>query len=77
MPFLPSSTRQQPANLLAVFVAGHAEVARRRALPDAVQQAGPKPAPLRIVLLDVEAAGAKLEDALEHLDRGAQALGAR
>ena len=34
----------QPANLLAVFFLGDAEVARGRALADAVQDARPKPA---------------------------------
>ena len=53
-----------------------AEVARGGALVDAVQQARPEPPPARVVLLDVERAGAELEDPLQHLDRRPQALGA-
>ena len=42
-----------------------------------MQQAGAEPAPARVVLLDVERAGAELEDPLEDLDRPPQALGPR
>src|SRR5207244_1078307 len=64
------------ANLLAVLLLGHSEVARRRTLADAVQQTGPEPAPAAVVGVDVQRAGAELEDALEHLDCLAQGAGA-
>ena len=41
------------------------------------EQAGAKPAPARVVFLDVQRAGAELEDPLQDLDRPAQALGPR
>src|SRR5262249_47463447 len=74
---LPFEHEPQRADLLSIGFLGHAEIARRRALPDAVQKARPEPAPARIVFLDVERAGAEFEDALQHLDRRPQALGAR
>src|SRR5262249_39670495 len=49
----------QGTNLLAIRFLGDAEVARRRALMDAVQEARPEPAPARIVLLDVQRARAE------------------
>src|SRR5262249_51592071 len=67
----------QRPDLLAILLLRDAEVARGRALVDAVQEAGAEPAPARVFLLDVERAGAELEDALEYLHRVAQALSAR
>ena len=67
----------QRPDLLAVLFPGHPEVARGGTLADAVQDAGPEPAPALVVFLDVEGAGAELEDALQHLHGQAQALGAR
>src|SRR5262249_31003627 len=52
-----------------------AEVARGGALVDRVEKAGSEPSPAGVVLLDVERAGAELEDLLEDLDRAAEALG--
>ena len=54
----------------------HAEIARCRALTDAVQQARPKPAPAAVVGVDVQRAGAELKDALQHPDGVAQRAGA-
>ena len=73
--FLPSRKRRRRRMSLAVVLAIDPQVARRRALVDRVQQAGAEPAPARVVLLDVQRAGAELEDPLQHLDRAAQALG--
>src|SRR5262249_29870476 len=66
----------QRADLLAVVLLGDAEVARGGTLADRVQDARPEPAPALVVLLDVQRARAELEDALEYLHGGAQALGA-
>ena len=66
----------QFADLLAVFFLRHAEVARGRALADAVQQAGAEPAPAVVVGADVQRAGAELEEALQHLHRLPQGAGA-
>ncbi|MBI3412128.1 MAG: HigA family addiction module antidote protein [Planctomycetes bacterium] len=76
LPLLAFQHQTQAADLLAVVFAADAEVARRRALPDAVQEARAKPAPARIVFLDVERASAELEDPLQNLEGGPQALGA-
>ena len=65
----------EPADVLAVGLAVDPQVARGGALVDRVQQAGAEPPPAGVVLLDVERAGAELEDLLEDLDRPAQALG--
>ena len=61
--------------LAAVGFAIDAQVARGRALIDRGEQAGPEPAPARVVFLDFELAGAKLEDALKDLNGAAQGLG--
>ncbi len=65
----------EPADVGAVGLAVDPQVARGGALIDRVQQAGPEPPPAGVVLLDVERAGAELEDPLQDLDRPAQALG--
>ena len=41
---------------------------------DAVQNAGPKPTPTRIIRLDVQRASAEFENALQHVDRQAKTL---
>ena len=61
----------------AVALAIDSQVARGRALVDRREQAGAKPLPARVVFLDIQRAGAELEDPLENLDRPAQALGPR
>src|SRR5262249_8027236 len=66
----------QGADLLAVLLLGDAEVTRGRTLPNIVENAGAEPAPAFVLRVDVEGAGAELEDALQHLDGGAEALGA-
>src|SRR6185437_3184654 len=58
------------------FLLGNPQVARRRALVDAGQQAGPEPTPLFVPLVDVEAARAEFEDLLQYLDRPSQGAGA-
>ena len=73
---MPSSTRRSERICLRYSSLRDAEVARGGTLADAVQQARPEPAPALVVRLDVERAGAELEDALQHLDRLPQALGA-
>src|SRR5262249_58727102 len=50
--FLPFQDESQRADLLAVGLLRHAEVARRRALMDAVQKTRPEPAPARVILFD-------------------------
>src|SRR5439155_6140227 len=67
----------QRADLAAVIFAADAKVTGRRALVDTVQDARAEPAPALILGIDIEAAGAELEDALQNLQGGAQALGAR
>src|SRR5262249_45223232 len=52
---------------------GHAEIAGRGTLMNRVQDAGPEPAPARIVRFDVERASTELENALQHLDGIAKA----
>ena len=42
-----------------------------------MEQAGPEPPPARVVLLDVQRAGAELEDLLQDVDGAAEALGPR
>src|SRR5262249_13214055 len=74
---LPFENEAEAPNLLAVFLLGDAQVARGCALTDAGEDARPEPAPAFVVRIDVEGAGAELEDALEHLEGGPQALGAR
>ena len=51
-------------DIAAVGLAVDPQVARGRALVDRRQQAGPKPPPARVVFLDVQRAGAELEDPL-------------
>src|SRR5262249_5217528 len=67
----------EPANIGPVRFAVDPQVAWGGALLNRVQQTGTKPAPARVILLDVERAGAKLENPLEHLDGAAQTFGAR
>ena len=67
----------QAADVGAVGLAVDPQVARGGALVDRVEQAGAEPPPARVVLLDVQRAGAELEDPLQDLDRPAQALGPR
>src|SRR5207249_358909 len=74
--FFAFQDESQGANLFAVILFGDAEIARGRTLADAVQEARPEPAPALVVGVDVELTGAKLKDALQHLNRGAQTLGA-
>src|SRR5436305_1740172 len=59
----------QRADLLAILFACYTEIAGGSTLANRMEQTGPKPAPTIVVALDVETTGAKLEDALEHLDR--------
>ena len=66
----------EAADVGAVRLAVDPQVARGGALVDRVEQAGPEPPPARVALLDVQRAGAELEDPLQDLDRPAQALGA-
>src|SRR5258708_5468432 len=68
--------RPQPGDVAAVIFLRNPQVARRRTLVDAGQQAGAEPAPFFVTLRDVEAARAKLEDLLQNLDRPPQAAGA-
>src|SRR5439155_10928118 len=63
------------ADLPAIVLLGDAEIARGGALPDAVEDARAKPAPALVVGLDVERAGAELEDPLQDLHGNPQALG--
>ncbi len=58
----------EAADARPVGFAIDSEVARGRALADRGQQAGPEPAPARVVFLDIQRAGAKLEDSLEDLN---------
>ena len=67
----------QAADVGAVALAIDPQVAGGRALVDRVEQAGAEPSPAGIVLLDVQRAGAELEDPLEDLDGAAEALGPR
>src|SRR5262249_43590421 len=67
----------QSSDLLTIFFPGDAKVARGGALVDAVQNAGPEPAPARIVFLDIQRAGAEFENALQDVDGEPQALRAR
>src|SRR4051794_22115012 len=71
---LPLHDQSQRPNLPAVLFPRDAEVGGRRALADAVQDTGAKPAPALVGFLDVEGAGAELEDPLQHLHGQAQAL---
>ena len=73
----PFEERLQPIDVLAILLLRDAQVARGGALADRRQQAGAEPAPLFVVGVDVERAGAKLEDPLQHHDRSAQAPGTR
>ena len=67
----------QPVDVAAVGLAVDPQVARCGALVDRGQQAGPEPSPAGVVLLDVQRAGAELEDPLKDLDGAPQALGPR
>src|SRR5262249_8269985 len=67
----------QPADVGAVGLAVDAQVTGSRALVDRVEQAGSEPSPARVVLLDVQRAGAELEDLLEDVQGPAEALGPR
>src|SRR5262249_58945275 len=73
----PSEQEPQRTNLLAVFILGDPKITGGGTLPDTVQNARAKPAPARVIRLDVERAGAELENALEHVEGKAQSLGAR
>ena len=73
----PFEERLQPVDVLAILLLRDAQVAGGGALADRSQQAGAEPAPLFVVGVDVERAGAKLEDPLQHHDRSAQASGTR
>src|SRR5262245_37795849 len=73
---LPFQDHAQGADLLTVILLADAEVTRSGALVDAVQETRTEPAPARVLGVDVQRAGAELEQALEHLHGVAQALGA-
>ena len=73
--FFAVEEETQPLNVATVSFPIDPQVAGRCALIDRRQQARPEPPPARVVLLDVERAGAELEDPLQDLDRPAQALG--
>ena len=68
----PFQERLQAVDVLAVFLARNAKVARRRALAGRGQQARAKPSPARVAFFDVQGAGAKLEDLLQDRQRPAQ-----
>ncbi len=63
----------QPLDVLAVVLLADPQIAGRGALLDGGQQARAEPPPALVGFFDVQAAGAELEDLLQHLDRTAQA----
>ena len=67
----------QPVDVLAILLLRNPQVAGSGALVDRGQQARAEPTPLLVVGVDVECAGAKLEDPLQHHDRPAERSGAR
>ena len=73
---LAAEKHLQTVDVAAVFLLADPQIARRRALIDAGQQAGPEPPPPLVPFGDVQAAGAELEDPLQHLHRAAQRSGA-
>ncbi len=68
----PFEKRLQAVDVLAVFLPRNPQVARRRTLAGGSQQARAKPSPARIAFVDVQGAGAKLEDLLQNRHRPAQ-----
>ena len=71
---LGAEESQEAVHVAAVALARHAVGARRGALADRVKEAWPEAAVGRVVGLDVELAGAVLEDALQQGHRGAQRM---
>ena len=63
-------------DVTAIFGLADAKIAGGCALLDAREEAGPKPPPSFILFVDIQRAGAKLEDALQDLNRPSQASGA-
>ena len=61
---------------LPVLLLADPQIAGRRALVDAGQQARAEPPPPLVAFRDVQAAGAELEDPLQHLHGAAQRAGA-
>ena len=73
-PFLASFEKHlQTLDVAAILFLADPQVAGRRALIDAGQQAGAKPLPTLVRFADVQRAGAELEDPLQHLNGAAQA----
>ena len=68
----PFEESLEAMDVVAVVLLRDPQIARGRALGDRVQQARAIPTPARVVLVDVERAGAKLKDLLQHLHRAAQ-----
>ncbi len=66
----------QSPDIATVLFFANSQVTRSGALIDAGQQARSKPLPALVAVFDVQTAGAKLEDALHHLQRPAQRSGA-
>src|SRR5215218_10226304 len=66
--FLAIEHHLQPAYLLSILLLGDPKITGSVTLANAVQQAGSKPSPLIFVFIDIELAGAKLEDALQHVN---------
>ena len=75
--FLAVEEHPQPANVFAVILFTDPQVAGSRALVDARQQTGPKPAPAFVLFVDVERAGAEAKNLLQHGDGAAEFLGVR
>ena len=65
----------QAVDALAIVLLGDPQVAGGRALADRGQQARAEPTPARILLGDVQRAGAELEDLLQDLQGAPQAAG--
>src|SRR4051812_30851039 len=67
----------QAVDVFAIFLFADAEVTGGGALLDAGEEARAEPAPAFVAFVDVEAAGAEFEDALQDLDRAAERAGVR
>ena len=70
--FLALQKHPQAMDVAAIIFLRNPQIARSRTLVDRGQQAWPKPAPFLFRLANVEAAGAELENLLQHLNRPAQ-----
>ena len=74
--FLTVEEEAEAADVGAIRLAVHPQVARGRTLVDRMQQARAEPAPARVALFNIKRAGAEFEDSLEHLNGPSEALGA-